>query len=72
MEVTEGFVLLTDHPSLVIEVYLDHVFSVLSIVYWVNINPRLLNADAQRNLEEVGPVVPIVFVACLDMINEHL
>lgn len=61
---------MTYDPCLVIEVYLYHILCVLSVVNWVNVDPCLLDADAQRNLEEVRSVIPIVFVTSLHMVNE--
>ena len=70
MKHTESFVLLTHNPSLVIEVYLDYVLGVLSVVHRVDIYPCLLNANTQWNLEEMRSVVPIVLITGLDMVYE--
>ena len=71
MKHTESFVLLTHDPSLVIEVNLDYVLCVLSVVHRVDVYPSLLNANAQWNLEEMRPVVPIVLITGLDMVYEN-
>ncbi len=70
MKYTESFILLTHNPSLIIEVNLDYVLCVLSVVNRVDVYPCLLNANTQRNLEEMRSVVPIVLITSLDMVYE--
>jgi hypothetical protein len=72
MKITEGLVLLIYNPSLVIKVYLDNVFSILTVILRINIDSSLADADTQRYLEEMWSSVPVVFVASFDMFNEDL
>lgn len=72
MEIIESFIFLMDNPSFVVKVYLNNVFSIVSVISRIFSNQSLLNADAHWNLKEMRPVKSMIFVAIFDMINEDL
>jgi hypothetical protein len=71
MKATELFVFLRNNPCFAIEIDLNYILSVLSIIDWININSSLLNTNAERNLEEMRSSKAVILVACLNMFNEN-
>jgi hypothetical protein len=72
MELAKGLIPPTDMPSLPIELHLDYIFSVLSIVLGVHIDPCLLNDHVKREAEEVGPLHLHLMIALLVVLKELL
>lgn len=72
MQVVEGFIFLLDYPRLIVEIYLDNILSIVSVVFWIFLNKCLLYTDAHWYLEKVRPTEPMIFTAVFDMIYKDL
>ena len=59
MESTESFVFLTHHPMLIVEVNLNYILCVLTVISRIDVYSGLLNTDAQRDLKEMRPCIPV-------------
>lgn len=72
MHVAKRLVLLVNYPCSFVKINLHSVFSVSSIICWVFLDKSLNDADGERNLEKVGSVKSVVFVAAFNVIDKNL
>lgn len=72
MKRAKVLVFLADHPILIIEIDLNNILCVLSIIDGIYIYSSLLDTDAHRDLEEVRPGISVIFVARFYMVHKNL
>lgn len=72
MQQAESFVLLAHYPLFLVELHIDNILRVLSIVDRVVIDPGWFNCEGEGDLEEEGAVETVVLAASLHVFHENL